>query len=162
MHEYRRFVQQQLDAHGWAQAELVRRSGLRRQLIWKILRDERDHLGQMPDESTMQALADGFGIPVERVRTAAARSLRGYDDDGTPLGADLSEVSVDVLLTEIRRRLLEKESVGASTKRPAAAAAASPARPPRPGRRARGGDGQRIEDAGSEPDVDAVLSKDEP
>lgn len=159
MHDYRRFVQDELDARGWNPANLVRKSGLRRQLVWKILHDDRPHLGQMPDESTMQALADGFGISVEHVRTAAARSLRGYRDDGAPLGADLSEVSVDVLLTEIRRRLLDKESVCASTQRPAAAA---PARPPRPGRGARGGDRQRKGDAGSEPDVDAVLSKDEP
>jgi len=82
VHEYRRFVQDELDARGWKPAELARQSGLRRQLVWKILHDNRPTLGQMPDESTIEGIARGFGIPVDRVRIAAARSLRGYEDDG--------------------------------------------------------------------------------
>lgn len=105
MHEYRRFIQAELDARGWKPAELARRSRLHRQLIWKILNDERDHLGQMPDESTMEALAAGLGISVDRVRTAAARSLSGYTDDGAPITTDLKKVPIDALLGEIRRRI---------------------------------------------------------
>ena len=119
MHEYRRFVQDELDARGWKPAELARQSGLRRQLVWKILHDNRPTLGQMPDESTIEGIARGFGIPVDRVRIAAARSLRGYEDDGAPLSNDLSAVSNDVLLTEIRRRF-EAAPLGAG-RRPAAA-----------------------------------------
>lgn len=110
VHEYRRFVQQELDAHGWKPAEFARKAGLHRQLVSKILKDDRPRLGQMPDESTMEAIAKGFGIPVDRVRTAASRALRGYEDDGAPLSNDLSEVSDDVLLTEIRRRFEEAPS----------------------------------------------------
>lgn len=113
MHEYRRFVQAELDARGWKPAELARRSGLHRQLVWKILHDKRDSLGQMPEESTMEGIARGFGISVDRVRVAAARALRGYEDDGAPLTSDLTDVSIDALLAEIRRRLEEAESVGA-------------------------------------------------
>lgn len=58
----------------------------------------------------MERIAAGFDIPVERVRTAAARSLVGYADDGAPLTADLSTVSVDALLNEIRRRVNELEA----------------------------------------------------
>ncbi|WP_155770045.1 helix-turn-helix domain-containing protein [Mycobacterium asiaticum] len=104
MHEYRRFIQAELDARGWKPADLVRRSKLRRQLIWKILHDDRDHLGQMPDDTTLEAIADGFGIPVDRVRTAAARSLVGYTDDGRPVATDLEAVPTDVLIEELRRR----------------------------------------------------------
>lgn len=78
MHEYRRFVQTELDARGWRQAELVRRSGLSRQLVSSILRDNRDYLGQMPDAETIEGLALGFDVPAETVRTAAARSLVDY------------------------------------------------------------------------------------
>jgi transcriptional regulator with XRE-family HTH domain len=106
MHEYRRFIQAELDARGWEPADLVRRSGLRRQLVWKILHDERDALGQMPDEATLEKLATGFGVKVERVRTAAARSLARYSDDGQPIGTSLADVDVDVLLAEVRRRIL--------------------------------------------------------
>lgn len=110
MHDYRRFVQQELDARGWEPADLVKRSGLSRQLVWKILSDKRSHLGQMPDDTTMQAIADGFGVSVERVQTAAARSLRGYSDDGAPLSTDLTTVPIDALLHEVRRRVLAPES----------------------------------------------------
>lgn len=107
MHEYRRFVQRELDARGWEPRELVRRSGVNRQLIWKILHDDRDYLGQMPDDSTLEAIASGFGIPTDRVRTAAARSLAGYTDDGQPISTDLSDISIDALLTEVRRRVAD-------------------------------------------------------
>lgn len=105
MHEYRRFVQQQLDDRGWSPADLVRRSGLSRQLISKILNDDRHHLGQMPDDSTLEGLAQGFGVPAEVVRTAAARSLVGYTDDGSALTIQLRDVSTEALLNEIRRRI---------------------------------------------------------
>lgn len=109
MHEYRRFIQKHLDDRGWKQANLVRASGLSRQLINKILNDKREHLGQMPDDSTMEGIAKGFGLPVEVVRTAAARSLAGYEDDGSALTLDLRGVHLDALLNEIRRRVHDVE-----------------------------------------------------
>ena len=105
MHEFRRFIQQELDARSWKQADLARRSGLTRSHISKLLRDSRDHLGQMPDAETIQGLATGFMLPEEVVRTAASRALRGYSDDGTALYVDLAEVSTDALLEEVRRRI---------------------------------------------------------
>lgn len=105
MHEYRRFIQSELDTRGWRQSDIARASGLSRQLVSTILKDRRDHLGQMPDAATMQGLADGLRIPVERVRTAAARSLVGYVDDGQPLTPALQDASLDALLNEIRRRV---------------------------------------------------------
>lgn len=104
-HEYRRFVQQELDARGWEPPELVRRSGLHRQLVWKILHDDRDYLVQMPDEGTLEALARGFGIPVDRVRIAAARSIDGYTDGDGPLMLDVTQLPNDVLIEELRRRI---------------------------------------------------------
>lgn len=106
-HEYRRFIEQELDARGWQPPDLVRRSGLRRQLVWGILHDDRDKLGQMPDDSTLEGLAKGFGISVERVRLAAARSLDGYIDDGQPSAFDLSSKSADELFSEIYQVLGE-------------------------------------------------------
>lgn len=107
MHEYRRFIQEHLDGLGWKQSELARASGLSRQLIHSILSDDRDHLGQMPDDSTLEGIAQGFSVPVERVRTAAARSLVGYTDDGAALTPNLQDVHIDALLNEIRRRVNE-------------------------------------------------------
>ena len=109
MHEYRRFVQEQMDARGWRQADLVRASGLSRAWVSRILRDDRPRLGQMPDESTMAGLARKFHVSAETVRTAAARAPRGYADDGEALTTDLSAVSIDALLMEIRRRVRGNE-----------------------------------------------------
>ncbi|WP_032368545.1 helix-turn-helix domain-containing protein [Rhodococcoides fascians] len=113
MHEFKRFIQKQLDDQGLRQADLVTRSGLTRSHISKLMRDQRDHLGQMPDKETLEALAKGFGIPVERVRTAAARSLVGYVDDGLPISLELGEVPTDALLNELKRRI-EASNKGAS------------------------------------------------
>lgn len=98
-----------MDARGWRQADLVRASGLSRALVSRILRDDRDRLGQMPDESTMAGLATAFTVSIETVRTAASRALRGYADDGEALTTDLSSVSIDALLMEIRRRVEANE-----------------------------------------------------
>ena len=108
MHEFRRFITRELDARGWRQSDLVRQSGLSRAHVSKLLRDEREHLGQMPDASTITGIADGFGISEDVVRTAAARSLTGYTDNAAPLHVDLTEVSTDALLTELRRRIEER------------------------------------------------------
>lgn len=107
MHEFQRFIQQQLDARGWKQADLVRKSGLTKQHVSNLLRDTREHLGQMPEEKTIRALARGFQIPTEVVRTAASRALAGYSDEGQPLHVDIHQVPLDTLLNEIRRRFEE-------------------------------------------------------
>ena len=118
MHEYRRFIQHELNARGWRQADLVRESGLSRQLVSSILRDNRDHLGQMPDAETIQAIATGFGVPQERVRVAAARSLADYIDDGAALTITLGDVSTDALLNEIKRRIDHAEQPATPTPQP--------------------------------------------
>ncbi|MBH0121525.1 helix-turn-helix transcriptional regulator [Rhodococcus sp. CX] len=107
MHEFKRFIQQQLDARGWKQADLVRASGLSRSHVSKLIRDNREHLGQMPDDDTIAGLSRGFNVPEDVVRTAASRALVGYEDDGRPIHLDLTEVSTDALLQEVRRRIEE-------------------------------------------------------
>ncbi len=57
----------------------------------------------------MAGLAKAFHVSTETVRTAAARALRGYADDGEALTTDLSAVSIDALLMEIRRRVQGNE-----------------------------------------------------
>jgi len=107
MHEYKRLIQQGLDERGWKQADLARRGGLHRSLISKILKDERDHLGQMPDDSTMQGIARGFGIPVERVREAAARSLVGYVGPASSGGEPLDAYSLEYIAEYLGRKATE-------------------------------------------------------
>lgn len=105
MHPYQQFIQDQLDARGWRQSDLARRSGLSRQLISQTLSDTRPHLGRMPDSGTIEKLATGFEVSIETVRTAAARSLVDYSDDGTPLTIGLEQIPTEALLAEIGRRI---------------------------------------------------------
>ncbi|MBF6340670.1 helix-turn-helix transcriptional regulator [Nocardia abscessus] len=111
MHEFRRFIQNELDARGWKQADLVRASGLSRSHVSKLLRDHREHLGQMPDDSTIAALAKGFGLPMEVIQTAASRALAGYSDNDAPLQIDLRTVSTEALLREVERRSATAEAM---------------------------------------------------
>ncbi|CAM3312026.1 helix-turn-helix domain-containing protein [Tsukamurella hominis] len=104
-HPLRQFLQAQLDLRGWRQADLARRSGLSTTVLSRILKDGRPHLRRLPDASTLDALAAGLGMPIEVVRTAAARSLVDHAGDGEPVTIELTDSSVDELLAEIRRRL---------------------------------------------------------
>lgn len=103
MHEYKLFSQEQMDQRGWRQPDLVRASGLSGANGSRILNDERPRLGQMPDESTLVALARG--LPRDgSYRPGSCTS--GYVDVGAGLGADLSNVSIGALLEEVRSRVV--------------------------------------------------------
>ena len=90
MHAYRRFVQTEMDERGWTAADLQRSSGLTKQNLSRLLRDEREQLQQRPDAATVTALASAFrvdeklvlshvaeamGLPTSRVEVAAAADL---------------------------------------------------------------------------------------
>ncbi|MEV0538236.1 helix-turn-helix domain-containing protein [Nocardia salmonicida] len=111
MHEFRRYIEAEMASRGWKQADLVRASGLSRSHVSKLLRDDRDRLGQMPDETTLEAIAGAFGVSMEIPRTAASRALAGYADDGIPLQVDLRSVPTDLLVREIQRRAAAAETL---------------------------------------------------
>lgn len=100
---FRQFIQAEMDARGWDRPTLERVSGLSRSHVQKLLTANK--LGRMPDEKTLQGLAHAFGS-YEKVRMAASRALRGYEDTGSPLHTDLASVHIDALLLEIRSRVL--------------------------------------------------------
>ena len=102
MHEYRRLIQSEMDARGWTVSELARRAGMHRQTINKIVRDDRTHIGQMPDDTTIERIAGALGIPAYRLSQAAARSLIGETDD---IDDSLDGYSTEFLLDVIRRRV---------------------------------------------------------
>lgn len=114
MHEFRRFIEQQLAAREWRAADLVRASGMRAQQVSKLLTDNRDVLPQMPSADTLAALKSAFtGVPIEAIRAAA---LRGMGVPNVPeIMVDLDAVDDDLLIAEVRRRMQRAAQVSSAT-----------------------------------------------
>ena len=91
-----------MDARGWTVSELARRAGMHRQTINKIVKDNRSHIGQMPDDTTIERIAGALGIPSHRLSQAAAHSLIG---DGGETSDTLDAYSTEYLLDYIKRRI---------------------------------------------------------
>lgn len=104
MHDYRRFVQETMDAKHLRAADVERAGGPSRQVLSRILTDARPALTQRPDQETVEALAKGLGVSVDAVLASIASAM------GLPLAtttARLEDVPADALLNELRRRLTE-------------------------------------------------------
>lgn len=62
MHAYRKFIADEMDKRGWTASDLQRASGLSKQHISRLLKDDRVHLQQRPDQTTVDGLARAFGV----------------------------------------------------------------------------------------------------
>lgn len=104
MHAFREFIQDQMDARGWNQAELSRRSGLSSQLVSKLLNDERDRLSGMPRIETVEGLARAFGTAPDAVakQAALAYGVAGAQPDDHVQARELSN---EELVHELTQRL---------------------------------------------------------
>ena len=112
MHEFSRFIQEQLDARGWNRADLSRRSGLTESHLRKLLIDKRDRLPSMPEPDTIAALARGFGIDERIVIAHAAAACYGVPVEGPVEAAGPAALGTDELLHEIAVRLRAKPAAG--------------------------------------------------
>lgn len=104
MHAYRRFIQEQMDARGWKQADLARQAGLQRQTVSKIMSDTRDRMDRMPDQATIAALSKAFRIPESSLLAVVGEAL------GIPVSVErvrLDDVPNEDLIRELQRRLNE-------------------------------------------------------
>lgn len=103
MHAYRRFVQTEMDKRGWTAADLQRSSGLTKQNLSRLLRDEREQLQQRPDAATVTALANAFGVDEKLVLSHVAEAM------GLPTSrvevATAADLSNDELLRVLAERL---------------------------------------------------------
>lgn len=107
MNEYRRFVQRELDKRNWRPAQIEHNGGPSRQVVSKILRDNREVLDQRPSQETIDGLARAFGISVDVVLAHVAQAM------GFPVkieAADLDAVSNEDLLEQIRKRMRRGEA----------------------------------------------------
>lgn len=102
MHEYRRFVEREMNARGWNSSDVARAGDLNRQVVHSIIKDTRERIPQVPDDRTVTGLAKAFSVSVEVVLAHVALAM------GLPVSierADVSAVSDDELIHEIARRL---------------------------------------------------------
>lgn len=105
MHALRAFIEDQMQRNQWTQADLSRQSGLSRQHLSKMLADSREQLPQLPDRSTLLALANGLHVAPSVVVLRAAMAC-GIPVEVTEVEVpSASALSTDQLLAEVRRRI---------------------------------------------------------
>lgn len=121
MHAYRRFVQTEMDKRGWTAADLQRSSGLTKQNLSRLLRDEREQLQQRPDTETVHALARAFGVSDELVLSHVAEAM------GLPTNRVEVAAAADLSNEELLRILAERLNRGGTHEPAPHPAATAPA-----------------------------------
>lgn len=104
MHELGRYLQREMDLRGWKPADLSRHTGITKQTISNLLTDPREFMDQTPRRPTLEGLANGLGVPLSNVLTAAAQAIGAIPDAATQR-SDLSQVPDEVLTRELAARL---------------------------------------------------------
>lgn len=102
MHEYRRFVQREMDKRGWNPNQTAQYAGLNRQTVYDIVQDTRDALPRVPSEKTISGLSKAFGVGREVILAHVAQAM-GLPT--TVTRADAAELSDVDLLAEVRKRM---------------------------------------------------------
>ncbi|MDN5585875.1 MAG: helix-turn-helix transcriptional regulator [Brevibacterium sp.] len=124
MHEYRRFVEREMDKRQWNPNQVAQHAGLNRQTVYDIVQDTRESLNRIPSEKTISGLASAFGVGREKILAAVAEAM------GLPIQivrADVSAATNDELMSELSRRLREKAGDGDAEATPTSRAGVSPA-----------------------------------
>lgn len=104
MHALAAYLNEQMDARGWKQADLARASGLTPQTVSNLVTDDRPALVQRPDQATVEALAAAVANGnVGQVLSKVAEAM------GLPVETvtvyDASRISDEQLIDELSRRL---------------------------------------------------------
>lgn len=128
MHALQKYMQAEMDARGWRQADLSRASGLTTAHISKMMTIDR--LGQMPEPETIAGLARAFGVGDDVVQAKALEAL-GVTLAPINVVRTVRDASNDELLEELRRRL----GAGRKASTPTAAGEPNEDRPAAPLRR---------------------------
>lgn len=109
MHALRRFIQNELDTRGWQARDLVKASGLSKQLVSNLMNDDRDVLPQLPRTTTLDALAQAFSVTTAHVTTVAVEALGIPDVQAPAVVHQIHDVDDEVLLRELLRRAIERD-----------------------------------------------------
>jgi transcriptional regulator with XRE-family HTH domain len=109
MNALRRFIQAELDSRGWQARDLVKVSGLSKQLVSNLVNDDRDVLPQLPRTTTLEALAHAFNVSTAHVTTVAVEALGVPGVNAPAVVHQIEEVDDEVLLRELLRRVVARD-----------------------------------------------------
>jgi transcriptional regulator with XRE-family HTH domain len=92
-------IKNKLDQKGWSYSDVARRGGISRSTVHHLATSAR--LAQMPQQTTLDGLARGLGIPVAPVRRAAAEAagVHLYFEDAP----EIADPEVEVLIASVQR-----------------------------------------------------------
>ncbi|MFI1565095.1 helix-turn-helix domain-containing protein [Streptomyces sp. NPDC020490] len=92
-------IKHQLKQHGWSYSDVARRGGISRSTVHHLATSER--LAQMPQQTTLEGLAKGLGVPVAPVHRAAAEAcgVNLYFED-TP---GITDPEVAILIASVQK-----------------------------------------------------------
>lgn len=121
MHALRRFIQNEMDERGWQAKDLVKASGLSKQLVSQLLNDDREVLPQLPKTDTLAAIARAFsGLSLGHVTTIAVQAL-GVPDVQPPIVVhEISKATDTELLLELLARTERRKGGGERDQRSSA------------------------------------------
>jgi transcriptional regulator with XRE-family HTH domain len=109
MNALQRFIQAELDSRGWQARDLVKVSGLSKQLVSNLVNDDRDVLPQLPRTTTLEALAHAFNVSTAHVTTVAVEALGVPGVNAPAVVHQIEEVDDEVLLRELLRRVVARD-----------------------------------------------------
>ncbi|MER7836086.1 helix-turn-helix transcriptional regulator [Streptomyces sp. NPDC096040] len=75
-------IREHLDRKGWSYGDVARRGGIPRSTVHHLATTER--VVRMPQSTTLEGLAKGLELPLERVRRAAAEACGIHVYDTSP------------------------------------------------------------------------------
>lgn len=106
MHALRRFIQERMDARAWKPADLAAASGISKQVVSGMLKDDREYIDRMPSEATITGLCRAFSVERE-VLLAVIGEAMGLPVSTPVYVYDASRVPNEELVRELDKRLRE-------------------------------------------------------
>jgi len=106
MNPLQQLIRGRMAERGWSYADVARRGGLPRSTVHHLATTER--LRRPPHPTTLAALAEGLGIPLDTVRTAAAAAagLTAWKEPTADPEIEVLVAALTQLSPEDRRHVL--------------------------------------------------------
>jgi len=114
MHALRAFIAAQMDRRTWRQVDLVKKSGLSKQVIHGLMTDDREELTTRIDDATAAGLARAFGVTPAVVLAQVGMAMRLPVSEPVVI-YDAHGVSDEDLIGELVERLQKAGEPGGNT-----------------------------------------------